>query len=211
MTKKKVLLIAAAMILVCALSVAGTLALMKLDTTNAPVENTFIAAGGGKLADTLTLTEHKLVTADDGTYSLHATETSSNNDYTVMPGMVLPKDPTITVTGKTTAPAYLYVEVVGTLPTAYSWEMADGWTLVSDLTGAKGGAVYVYEDILKNATDEPTTFTVIKGNKITVAKDPTDLNTSSTSLTFYAYLAQSTIGTEATPASVYTACFKSST
>lgn len=210
MNKKKVLLSVVALLLVCALSVVGTLALLKLDTTDAPVTNTFIAAGGGKLADSMTLNEHKVVADTYGDYfyakkgaddkyvrvqNREEAEVVTSNSYTVMPGMILPKDPTITITGKTTAPAFLYVEVVGALNEAYEWEMADGWTEISGLTGAKQGKVYVYKDILTNAAGEPSSFGIINENKITVPENLTEnWNNSTETLTFYAYLAQTNAG-----------------
>lgn len=220
MNKKKVLLSVLALILVCALSITGTLALMKMNTTT-PVTNTFIAAGGGKLAEELTLTEH-LVAADvNGDYfyvdKTDATQEAATdadkvvvqkNSYTVMPGMTLPKDPTITITGKTEAPAYLYVEVVGALNGAYQWEMAEGWTEIANLTGVNGGKVYHYNTILTNAAGEPTSFPIIKDNEITIPDDPTaDLNTQEATLTFYAYLAQANAG-DNTQKGAYEACFK---
>jgi len=222
MNKKKVLLSVLALILVCALSVTGTLALMKMNTTT-PVTNTFIAAGGGELAEGMTLTEHLVAPDANGDYSYAALNADDvpekvanaedadevfTNSYTVMPGMTLPKDPTITITGKTEAPAYLYVEVVGALNGAYQWEMAEGWTEIVGLTGVNGGKVYHYNTILTNAANEPTSFPIIKDDVITIPDDPTvNLNTQEATLTFYAYLAQANAG-DNTQKGAYEACFK---
>ena len=111
--KKKTLLVAVAMVLVCVMSVMGTVAYMQ--NTTGPVENTFIAAGGGKLAEDLTLVEHLVTAKADGEYTYakkdgatitqvssaaEASIAENGNSYQVMPGMELPKDPTITITGK---------------------------------------------------------------------------------------------------------------
>lgn len=223
MNKKKVLLSVLALILVCALSVTGTLALMKMNTTT-PVTNTFIAAGGGELAEKLTLTEHLVAPDANGDYfyankvgdqynKVDRTQADvvTTNSYTVMPGMTLPKDPTITITGKTEAPAYLYVEVVGALNGAYEWEMAEGWTKIEDLEGAQQGTVYYYNTILTGAAGELTSFPIIKGDVITIPDDlPEALNTQKATLTFYAYLAQANAG-DNTQKGAYEACFKTAT
>ena len=120
MSKKRTFFTVLALVLVCAVSIAGTVAYMSMQ--GGSVENTFIAAGGGKLADSLTLVEHKVEQQADGSYQLTA-ETTNKNSYQVMPGMELPKDPTITVNGKTAAAAYLYVEVVDQLDENFTWAM----------------------------------------------------------------------------------------
>lgn len=213
MNKKKILLAVLALVLVCAMSIMGTVAYLT-DKTEA-VTNTFIAAGGGKLADDLTLTEHEVTKGTDGGYSIAANaKTTSANSYDVMPGMVLPKDPTITITGKTTAPAYLYLEVCGELPSAYEWSIDSIWTAVMDgqtqATGNNGGKLYVYQSVIATAA-ESTDYNVITDKKITVKSEPTDLNTEGKTLTFYAYLAQANVGDNSDALTVYNTCFPKTT
>lgn len=200
--KKKILLTALALILVCAISVLGTVAYLQKVTT--PVKNTFIAAGGGSLAADMTLLESEVEADENGVYSFTGNTTTANA-YSVMPGAVLPKDPTITIEGKTSAPAYLYVEAVSSLTDAYSWSMDANWTKLAD-KGVNGGDLYVYNaPITGNGEDQ--TYNVIADKKIQVAD--TDLSAQGElALDFYAYLAQTNIGAETDPMAVYNACFK---
>jgi len=216
MNKKKTLLVVVAMVLVCALSIMGTLAYMK-DNTGA-VTNTFMASGGGKLADELELTEHKLVenTNGDGGYTLSTSETTASNSYDVMPGMTLPKDPTITITNKTEPPAYLYLVVCGPLPDGYEWELESFWTPVMNGTeqakGNNNGLLYVYKDILNTAKTGTDTYGIILNDEIKVADDASmALGAEGTTLTFYAYIAQTTVAVGGINTSdqytVYDTCF----
>ena len=99
------------------------------------------------LAKTFTLTESEAKRKTDGTYSLDTTTSTDENPYTLMPGVDVPKDPKITIKGKTAVPAYLYVEVCSNLPTTVTYYMATGWTDLG-ITGPKGGKVYVYGTVL---------------------------------------------------------------
>lgn len=199
--KKKILLTALALILVCAISVLGTVAYLQKVTT--PVKNTFIAAGGGSLAADMTLLESEVTVDENGVYTLTGNTTTANS-YAVMPGAVLPKDPTVTIVAKTSAPAYLYVEVVSSLTDAYSWSMDANWTKL-DGQGANNGDLYVYNaPITGNGEDQ--TYNVIADNQITVAN--TDLSAQGElALDFYAYLAQTNIGAETDALDIYNACF----
>ena len=175
------------------------------------VENTFIAAGGGKLADSLTLVEHKVEQQADGSYQLTA-ETTNKNSYQVMPGMELPKDPTITVNGKTAAAAYLYVEVVDQLDENFTWAMDTAWVELDGVTGAQGGKVYVYAGttgaaLILNDSNVPASIPVIEDNKITVANDAQNLSTTGVNLKFFAYMAQAVVDGSSDAAVVYEACF----
>lgn len=213
MKKNKALLVALAMILVCAVSVMGTVAFMKLNT--GAVTNTFISAGGGKLAQSLTLSEHLVTKGADGSYSIaDDAPTTPTNTYDAMPGMVLPKDPTVTVTDKTDAPAYLYLEMVGELSDDYEWTMDSSWVPVLDgegnqVTGQRSGKLYVYtvagNSVLTGDGTTDLTVGIIQGNAVTVADDA-DLSASE-SVTFYAYLAQANVGENTTVLSAYNTCF----
>ena len=213
MNKKKSLLVVVALVLVCVMSIMGTVAYMKHNT--GAVTNTFIAVGGGKLADGLTLNESPAVKGDDGEYTLNTTAAKvQSNDYEAMPGMTLPKDPTITIVKKTAAPAYLYLEQVGELPAAYEWSLNSNWVKVDGLTGNNGGTVYVWTEnnsSVITGTDADKTYNIIVNNEITIDDETagsalvtTDENKT---LTFYAYLAQSTVGENSTPKSVYETVF----
>ena len=213
MSKKKTLLTILAVMLVCCIAVAGTLAVLFAKTSE-PVVNTFTAAGDGKLVTgEFTLKEHIAAKQTDGSYKLTeetTNDTVKGNDYYVLPKTNLPKDPYITITGKTNAPAYLYVEVVGKLPSGMHYAMADCWTKLEGVTGNNGGVIYVYNN--GTPIDEKSTgldnISIIKNDTITVDDVPGLAEGQKVSLSFYAYLGQASVGT---PAQAYTACFGTQT
>lgn len=107
--KKKTLTIAIALVLVVALAVGATYAYLTAQTK--AVTNTFTA--GGAVADNdLTLKEHNVIPNTDGSYTLGNTylDEGEGNSYVVLPGVNLPKDPTVTVE-KSTGTYYLFVTV----------------------------------------------------------------------------------------------------
>ena len=67
------------------------------------------------LAESVALYESQAVKKDDGSYSLNSESRVTQNTYTLLPGLDVPKDPTIEIVGKTNVPAYLYIEVVDKL------------------------------------------------------------------------------------------------
>lgn len=240
--KKRILLTAVALILVCALSIMGTVAYLQSQTDT--VTNTFVAAGGGKLIEdggTFTLQEHKAnkvtkIVVDDegekeiwtGKYELDDTElaptktvegvTIMGNEYEIMPGMIIPKDPVVTITGKTESPAYLYIEVINNLD--FSTEVDDEETLVIDpenwrelptVTGPNGGKVYVYTTDKTNAAivTEDVSANIIQNNQFRVNKevDLTNPELTDQELTFNAFLAQASIGDETDAAEIFKDCF----
>ena len=234
MNKKRTLLTVVAMILVCVLSVMGTVAYLT-DKTD-PVENTFIAAGGGKLIEddgALTLQEHEAtkVMDDDewtGKYEIkNNAATKTAQTYDVLPGMVIPKDPYVTITKKTDTPAYLYVEVINNLSFSTMVTVTEGETTKEvdslDIDSTQwleinvGGdrEVYVYTTDGTNpaiVTSDLGPVYIIEGNKFTVNGnvDPTQLDEDET-LTFQAFLAQASIGEETDPAAIFNACFPAPT
>lgn len=143
---------------------------------------TFTAA----LAESLTLTESEAKRNDDGTYSLDTSKPVENNTYTLMPGVDVPKDPKITITGKTAIPAYLYVEVLESkdFPDTVTYALTDNWTLLEGHSN-----VYYYNGDLPTGD---STVQILKNNTVYVS-DAISHNTAAT-LTFRAYLFQN-IGT----------------
>ncbi len=108
--KKKTLTIAIALVLVVALAVGATYAY--LTATTKTVTNTFTAGGAVAKSD-LTLKEHSVTQNADGSYTLSTTDyvkDGEGNSYVVLPGVNLPKDPTVTVE-KSTGTYYLFVTV----------------------------------------------------------------------------------------------------
>ena len=126
--KKKTLTIAIALVLVVALAVGATWAY--LTAQSGPVVNTFTV---GKLFDqggALTLKEHKAVAQTSGEYSYKVnTEEVTGNEYNLLPGTKIEKDPFVKVTGlKAGASCYLYVEVVASdASSVLNYSVADTW------------------------------------------------------------------------------------
>lgn len=210
--KKKTLTVAIALVLVVALAVGATYAYLTAQTP--AVKNTFVA--GGAVADKdLELFEHKAVKNADGTYTL-GSDTTASNAYTVMPGVNLPKDPTVTVE-KASGEYYLFVEVT-------KGEKVDGDTLSYAVDSSKwvrlavdGREVYAYTAdgktpaILNSALEN---VLVLKpgadGNTIQVSGDNAKvaaLTADNSALTFNAYACQAAGFADA--AAAFTACFGS--
>ena len=207
MSKKKTLLTILAVMLVCCIAVAGTLAVLFAKTSE-PVVNTFTATSQ-LVTGEFTLKEHIAEQQKNGSYTLTketTNDTVTGNHYDVLPRTDLPKDPYITITEKTNAPAYLYVEVVGELPTGMHYNMASCWTELEGVTGNHNGVIYVYNN--GTPIDDKSTglenIAIIAGNTITVDDVPGLAEGQKVELSFYAYLGQASVGTAA---QAYTACF----
>jgi len=228
--KKRILLTALALILVCALSIMGTVAFLKDQTDT--VTNTFVAAGGGKLIDedeggALILEEHmatKIMDENDptkwtGKYKIEDDATTVKAfSYDIMPGTVVHKDPYVTITKKTDTPAYLYIEVINNL--GFSTEVDDEETLVIDPANwlqikdkaTDGRDIYVYSTDGKNpaiVTSDLNAINIIQNKKFTVNKDtdPTTIPENGVTLKFQAFLAQASVGEETGAEAVFDACF----
>ena len=207
MSKKKTLLTILAVMLVCCIAVTGTLAVLFAKTSE-PVVNTFTATSQ-LVTGEFTLKEHIAEQQKNGSYTLTketTNDTVTGNHYDVLPRTDLPKDPYITITEKTNAPAYLYVEVVGELPTGMHYNMASCWTELEGVTGNHNGVIYVYNN--GTPIDDKSTglenIAIIDGNTITVDDVPGLAEGQKVELSFYAYLGQASVGTAA---QAYTACF----
>lgn len=227
--KKKTLTIAIALVLVVALAVGATYAYLTAQTK--AVTNTFTA--GGAVADKdLTLKEHVATPNTDGSYTLSDTnyvKEGEGNSYVVLPGVNLPKDPTVKVTAAN-GPYYLFVEVtkgtgfdevtVGEGDAAKTgkpldYTIAANWDKLS-LTGKDvTREVYVY---YVTGTDSSKTYIqnaatndipVLLNDRVTVNANNDIIATltakSDANLTFQAYACQAA-GFN-TPAAAFTACF----
>lgn len=105
--KKKTLTIAIALVLVVALAVGATWAYLK--DSSGPITNTFVA---GKLFDQnggIKLQEKEVTLKEDGTYEIKADAAWQDKgiQYVVQPGVDLPKQPAVKVSGLDTK-AYLF-------------------------------------------------------------------------------------------------------
>lgn len=98
-----------------------------------------------KLVDSFTLNEYVLTRYANGSYVKDSdTLTSEPQTYILSPGMRIPQDPFLTITGKSSVKAVLYVEV--TSCASVSCQLTSDWTQLTGLTGHSGGNVYVYQN-----------------------------------------------------------------
>lgn len=191
MKNKKFIWIIVAVVLVAAISVAGTLAY--LSATTAKVTNTFSARGLLDDDAHFKLWESP-ATADAniaGKYNLNTNETTNANSYKVVPGVDIAKDPYVFIDADALLQnAYLFVEVSSTLPDTLSWAMKDGdWTKIADPVGAKG-TIYVYKEAVAES-DADRRFYILDGNTIDVSTlYDGSAATTDPQLVFKAYLAQ---------------------
>lgn len=191
--KKKTLTIAIALVLVVALAVGATYALLTAKTD--PVTNTFVV---GKIQDddtVFSLKEHDIAGQKaNGEYILKTGDadddyTTSNTYGAVVPGVNIPKDPTVEVK-ELAGNAYLYVVVDNQLGAGLTYEMADKWTKLAD-NGTK--TLYAYNGGEKLTPTSPAiSQSILKDDQIVVAT--TGVADGSTTLTFNAYLVQA-VGT----------------
>lgn len=205
--KKKTLTIAIALVLVVALAVGATWAYLTAKTGS--VVNTFTAGGAVNQGD-LELFEHVANKNNDGTYTLAEATTKEGNSYVVMPGVNLPKDPTVNVKAASGA-YYLFVEVT-------KGAKVDGDTLGYTVDGSKwinlnieGREVYAYTADGTNPAilNAPVNNVhVLTGDTITVSGDAAKigaLTADNAKLSFKAYACQAA-GFE-NAAAAFTECF----
>lgn len=187
---KKTLGVVLAVLLICVVSIAGTIAYLQ-DHTEV-VTNTFTV---GKLFEDggeFVLKESNAVyNTDSCMYTLGNEEVNGNTYDKALPGVEIPKDPFVRITNLGVDSAYLFVEVTGLdklSETTFSAEVSDDWTL-TDLTPKQdGGAVYVYTANNGKITDDIDNLYILKDNKVTVAANCEE--GSSLTLKFYGYMIQ---------------------
>lgn len=172
-----------------------------------------------KLAESIVVREHKVDRAPNGEYILSAsdaddayiTDKSSppEQGYILIPGVDIPKDPEVVITGKTDIPAYLFVEVVKTYsggtpvdpasdPVTY--EVRDCWKKVVATDNLRqpqssGTDLYVYSTIegkpivIKGdgTAGTPVEYPILEGDMVYVSQHLRHMNHTA-SITFKAYL-----------------------
>lgn len=188
--KKKTLTIAIALVLVVALAVGATWAY--LTAQSGPVTNTFTV---GKILDnkaSFTLNEHPLKNADttDGVYKLDmdAAPVQAVEYSAVMPGVNLPKDPTVTIkAGALKADAYLFVVVDNQLAEGLSYTLDGAWKAIGSTEDGKT-LLTLDSGKLTAGNADALTWKVLGGDEITVAN--AELADNLGTLTFNAYLVQ---------------------
>ncbi len=208
MSKKKILLSVLAIMLVCSISVVGTLAF--LTDESQLVTNTFKAADD--LAASITLDESPAEKQEDGSYELDKdADKVPANEYIVAPGVDYPKDPAIHVIDKTETAAYVYLEVVDGTPATVTFGIDPMWQALEGVTGKNGGQIYVLTEagkavILTGTGTEDFNYNILVDQKITTTQAFDVEKTDDFTLKFYGYLAQASAADGA--AAVFAACFK---
>ena len=151
-------------------------------------------AVGGTVAWLVSSTDPVVNTFTYGDINITLGETTGN-DYKIIPGVDIEKDPKVTVKANSEA-CWLFVKVeeAGMFVTDKVTYEVDttantGWT---KLTGVDGVTNVWYREV--DAVTADTSFYVLKGNKVTVSEDLTkndikDITTKPT-LTFTAYAVQ---------------------
>lgn len=161
---------------------------MKKKTLALVLALTLLVAGvvGGTLAWLTDRTAEVKNTFTVGDINIGLTETTT--DYKMVPGNTIAKDPTVTVKANSEA-CWLFVQVTKSenLDTFITYAIAEDWTALPGVDG-----VY-YREV--SASDADQTFSVLKGNTVTVNNTVTKtmLETAKTdapTLTFKAYAVQ---------------------
>ena len=182
---KKKLTTVLAIVLVVALSVAGTYAYLTAQTDT--VKNTFTAAG---LASKFTLDESKATQQTDGSYTLDVNDRVQENTYSVVPKVNLAKDPTVHVTLEKNVGAYVFLAVDNNLGDGLTATIDDTqWTALNKTYTANGAEWTIYyKQLAGSATPAQVDINVLAGQQIvvgdTVAEDCGNI-------VFNAYLTQS--------------------
>ena len=167
MSKKNLLVVLLAMMLVCVMSVAGTIAWLQADTD--PVVNTF-TVGDVKFDENLEHGLDEAVVDVFGAYKTDVFNRDIENTYKLIPGQSYIKDPTIHLAAEN-EPAYVFVEVINPIvdieaDTTIAAQMtANGWSLL----GANYPNIYVYKDIVHTLTDGSETQANLEKDAVAVA------------------------------------------
>lgn len=182
---KKKLTTVLAIVLVVALSVAGTYAYLTAQTDQ--VKNTFTAAG---LASEFSLDESKANQQPDGSYTLDVSTRVQENTYSVVPTVTLKKDPTVHVTLEKNVGAYVFLAVDNNLGNGLTATIDSTWTaLNTTYTDAQGVEwTMYYKQLEGSATPAQVDINVLAGQQIVVGDTVAD---DCGNIVFNAYLTQS--------------------
>lgn len=134
---------------------------------------TTVDAGSGtvkvdaRLAASLAVQESKAQRLASGEYTLDKSQTVAGNAYILMPGVDIPKDPRVIITGKTAIPAYLYL-------TLTCDNDALSYTLMAHWTPTEQANTYVYCDGEGNPvpiTSTPAAIHVFENDTVCVSHE----------------------------------------
>lgn len=187
--KKKTLTIAIALVLVVALAVGATWAY--LTAQSGPVVNTFTVGKILDNKDNFTLNEHPLKNANttDGVYQLDmdAAPVQAVTYSAVMPGVDLPKDPTVTIkAGALKGDAYLFVVVDNQLASELTFDVNSAWTKIGEDSTKALYTIAAGKLTAGNTTD--LAWHILDNDTVKVADKITSADLGM--LTFNAYLVQ---------------------
>lgn len=122
----------------------------------------------------IALREHK-VTWKNQAYVMDHNTLVTQNDYALIPGISIPKDTYVEITNKSTIAVYVYLEIVGDSSISYGID-TNNWQVLAGVTGANGGTVYVYKDIVDGQTDAIKKINIFQDQQIRVKSDATPSN-----------------------------------
>ena len=140
--KRPAIMICIALLLIVAVSI-GYGVTAKYRTKKAMEGSIKIESG---IVGKLEMTEHSALKNEDGTYRL-GKDTVKENEYELLPGTVIERDLQIRIEDKSSAEAYLYLEVVDELDsenTKVTFALDESWKMVEGVTGLNNGSIYVY-------------------------------------------------------------------
>lgn len=192
---KKVLAIVLAVVLIVGATIGATLAWLTAQTEK--VTNTFTSAKlFAEPENDFTLWEHEATDEDkDGAYELNNQKEVTSNTYKILPGVDIPKDPTVDVVELQEC-GYLYITVAtNSLPTGVTYSIdSNEWEVLSGYSG-----VWVYKgsqavnNVISASVNAKKSFTVniLTDKEVLVADDYTPVANPGT-LTFNAYMVQAT-------------------
>ena len=187
--KKKSMIAVVAVVFALCFAIGGTLAWL-IDTTS-EVKNTFTVGDIN-----IELWEHNYESDTLGSDTV-----TGNDNYKMIPGDTLPKDPYVIVKANSEA-CWLFVKVEksGNFDNFMTCDIADGWTALNDADndGVADDGVY-YREVDATGDNDSNPLYILESNKVTVnegvTKDKLSALTSEgvehASLTFTAYAVQS--------------------
>ena len=187
--KKKSMIAVVAVVFALCFAIGGTLAWL-IDTTS-EVKNTFTVGDIN-----IELWEH-----DYESDTLGSDTVTGNDNYKMIPGDTLPKDPYVIVKANSEA-CWLFVKVEksGNFDNFMTCDIADGWTALNDADndGVADDGVY-YREVGATGDNDSNPLYILESNKVTVngevTKDKLSALTSEgvelPTLTFTAYAVQS--------------------
>lgn len=223
MKKDKLLIGAVLVVIVCLMFTIGTIAYLSASTGKA-VTNTFVAAGGGNIIDSVipdgknsdynfNLKESEASLNDTRTgYNLNTTKKVTENTYNdAIPGMVIAKDPKLSVNIANNISAYVFIEVVDTTNENLSYTITTDWVDLN-ITGNNGGKIYVYKNtpVIGTVAYELQDIQILGNNSVKASSNLVDIDSNSDgmqlgNINFYSYVSQSVGFDDATDA--FETCF----